>query len=99
VEYDIEYLPKAQVEYLEAYLWYEEQLAGLGSRFETAVERKLNRISKYPLLYPNKNKNLREATIDDFPFLIIYKVYPQNNVIFIYAIFHTSRRPGKKYGA
>ena len=97
--YDIEYLPKAQVEYLEAYLWYEEQLPGLGNRFEKAIERKLNRISKHPLLYPNKNKNLRESAIDDFPYLIIYKVYPQKDMIFIISIFHTSRRPGKKYKA
>ncbi len=97
MQYNIDFLHKARDEYLDAFVWYEEQLPGLGSRFEKAVDRKLNSISKYPLFYPNKGRNLRESKIEDFPYLIVYKIYPQKRLIFIYSIFHTSRRPGKKY--
>ena len=97
MRYDVEFLPKADVEYLEAFIWYEEQLIGLGSRFEASVEGKLNSISNNPLFYPNKNRDLRESKIDGFPYLIVYKIYPKKRLIFVYSIFHTSRRPGKKY--
>jgi mRNA-degrading endonuclease RelE of RelBE toxin-antitoxin system len=97
MRYNIELLPKAEIEYKKAYRWYEEQLIGLGDRFETSVERKLNNISNNPLFYPNKGGKLRECKVDDFPFLIIFRVYSEKNLIFVYSIFHTSRRPGKKY--
>jgi hypothetical protein len=97
MEYGIQLLPKAEIEFLKAFKWYEEQLPGLGGRFETSLEGKLMRISRNPFLYPNKSKDLHECKIDDFQYLVIFKIYPKSNIIFIYSIFHTSRRPGKKY--
>ncbi len=89
--------PAAEEEYDEAYQWYEEQLRGLGDRFEETLEIRLNQICSKPLLYPKKRGVFREAKIDTFPYQIIYKIYEKENMVFISAIYHTSRNPKKKY--
>ncbi|HWL92862.1 MAG TPA: hypothetical protein VNT79_04955 [Phycisphaerae bacterium] len=37
--------PAARHDFLDACAWYEEQLAGLGSRFALAIERTLEQIA------------------------------------------------------
>ncbi|SEP04766.1 MULTISPECIES: type II toxin-antitoxin system RelE/ParE family toxin [Mucilaginibacter] len=95
--YTVEILLKAQVELLKSLEWYDEQLEGLGDRLEFSVLKKINSIANHPLLYPSKKSDFRECKVDDFPFLIVYKVNNQKKLVTVYSIFHTSRRPGKKY--
>jgi mRNA-degrading endonuclease RelE of RelBE toxin-antitoxin system len=97
MSYEVVFHPTAEVEYDEAYQWYEEQLTGLGDRFEKAVEVRLNQIWSSPLLYQKKRGVFREAKIDTFPYQIVYKIYDKKNIIFISAIYHSSRNPKKKY--
>ncbi len=89
--------PLADKEFSEAYRWYEERLDGLGDRFAAAIEERLSQIAIRPLLYRTKKENYREAKADTFPYVIIYKVYEKKKIIFISAIYHTSRNPRKKY--
>ena len=95
--YIINYYPKAELEYLEAYAWYKECLDGLEKRFEFCVESRIKTIADNPLLYPNKKFDSRECKVADFPYLIVYKFYPKEQLILIVSIFHTSRSPKKKY--
>jgi ParE toxin of type II toxin-antitoxin system, parDE len=97
MSFSIEFDPKADIEYFKAWDWYEEQLIGLGDRFGDSVIRQIELISKTPLVYPSKKPQSRECEIEDFPFLIVYKIYPVKNLIYIVSIFHTSRNPRKKY--
>ncbi len=89
--------PLADKEFSTAYQWYEARLEGLGNRFAKAIEERLNQIISTPLFYPKKKRNFREAKADTFPYLIVYKVYDEDKVIFISAIYHTSKDPRKKY--
>lgn len=95
--YDILFHPKAEKEYLEAYDWYEQQQKGLGARFEHFIEKQLHKIKLHPEFYPIKHLALRECKTELFPYLIIYKLYEEKSVIYITAIFHTSRNPVRKY--
>ena len=88
---------KAEIEFQEAFDWYEEQQLGLGKRFEAALERSFAHIANAPLAYPLKKLTNRECVVKDFPFSVVFKVYPSQNVVYIVSIFHTSRRPSKKY--
>jgi plasmid stabilization system protein ParE len=88
---------RAYREYYKAYEWYEEKLLGLGVRFEDALERQIDQIAQSPLVYSNRKFDTRESKIEDFPFLIVYKIVWAENVILITSIFHTSRSPKKKY--
>jgi len=96
VNYKAELLFKARLEIFEAWKWYEKQKTGLGDRFEDEVFRKIALIEANPFHYPLKKK-AREAVIDDFPFLIVYRVNKNQKLIMIVSVFHTSRNPVKKY--
>ncbi|BAU55456.1 type II toxin-antitoxin system RelE/ParE family toxin [Mucilaginibacter gotjawali] len=93
----IKFYRKAYREYFEAYKWYEERQPGLGDRFENSVKKLIDAIDKHPLIFANKAYDTREGKTEDFPYLVVYKIYPKKNVIYITSIFHTSRNPKKKY--
>jgi hypothetical protein len=93
----VKFYRKAYREYFEAYEWYEEKQSGLGDRFENSVKKLVDAVDKHPLLFPNKKFETREGKVEDFPYLVVYKVFPDKNLIYITAIFHTSRNPRKKY--
>jgi plasmid stabilization system protein ParE len=88
---------KAYREYIEAYEWYEERQERLGDRFMNNVEKRLHQISEHPYHYPNKHGNYREAKVEDFPFMIVYEVFKQKQLIHIAAIYHGKRSPKSKY--
>jgi hypothetical protein len=88
---------EALTEYNEATLWYGGVSEGLGLRFENAVERKLLQITTNPLAYAKKYRAYRQAPVQGFPFLIVYKVNESRHTMYVSAIFHISRNPKKKY--
>ena len=97
MEYTILFHPKAETEFLNAYLWYEELLEGLGERFSNAVENQIKLISKNPEHYQLRKKDCRESRTKIFPYLIVFKLYKNRKEILVVAIYHTSRTPSKKY--
>ena len=86
--------PKAEVDLLEAALWYESQQTGLGEKFIQKVESYFLRIQNYPFHFPLKKGNLREAYIQKFPYVIIYQIIGDNIIVF--AVFNTHQNPEKK---
>ena len=95
--YKIVLHPLAEKEFDEGYNWYEDRLEGLGNRFEEIIDKVISNIGKTPLLYPGKKNNYREAKVNTFPYLIIYKINPKKKTILISAMHHTSKNPRKKY--
>ena len=88
---------EARNELTEAYLWYEEQQEGLGNSFRAEFQNKLNLICNNPLHYKISRRKFHEALIDRFPFLIIYTIEEKSQKIIVFAVFHTSRDPKKKF--
>ncbi|OFY64947.1 MAG: hypothetical protein A3H98_07300 [Bacteroidetes bacterium RIFCSPLOWO2_02_FULL_36_8] len=95
--YRIIFHPLAEIEYLDSVSWYEDNRTGLGIQFIREIEKKLNIIETNPYLYPIKKQMFREAVIDVFPYVIVYKIYKRKKSITIYSVFHTSRNPALKY--
>jgi hypothetical protein len=90
--------PESENDIWEGYVWYERQNAGLGERFEKAVWEKVDQICINPYIFGSRtNKNLREAPIGIFPYLITYRIKKRSNQIFIVSIHHTKKHPRKKY--
>lgn len=89
--------PFAEREFLEAQNWYEERLVGLGIRFEEKVQSHLQVIKRTPLLFPKKRKNFREAKINSFPYVIVYKILEKQKAVLLLSFHHTSRNPKNKY--
>jgi plasmid stabilization system protein ParE len=92
--------PLAVEDYKEAYAWYEERQPGLGERFIKAVRFKVDEIVQHPETYGSRDRKMfREAQLDFFPYLIVYKIHKRKREIFIASIHHTKRQPRKKYRA
>lgn len=93
---EIIFHPEAEREFTEAYLWYEEKQAGLGRQFKIYVDRQLSLVAQNPENYPTRKSLYRESKVATFPYIIVYKFYPETQVVYVVCIFHTSREPGKK---
>ena len=85
-------------DYDEAYEWYEDKQKGLGERFLKAVRKKIEEIVLHAEAYSSKsNKRFREARVDFFPYLIVYKINKRKKEIYISSIHHAKKHPDKKY--
>ena len=98
MSYKYEFHAEVAEVYNEAYVWYESQKKGLGDRFLAFVRKKMDQIAVSPEHYGKKiNKDYREAKVDVFPYLIVYKVYVQDKIVFVNSIHNTKKHPSKKY--
>jgi mRNA-degrading endonuclease RelE of RelBE toxin-antitoxin system len=95
VSYTVIIHPEAEKEYLDACNWYEQQTSGLGQRFKAAVFTQLEQINKNPEAYSQKKGRYRESRTEVFPYVIVYTI--NKDLLYIAAIYHTSRNPVKKY--
>ncbi len=91
-------LPDAKADVADAYLWYEEQVLGLGMDFLRCVEAALLAIQRAPLCYPIIHENYRRTLVRRFPLAIFFEFIPEQNRCVIYAVFHCSQDPEKWRG-
>ena len=88
---------RAQKEIAFSWQWYEDRQPGLGDRFLNAVIDRIRTIEQNPDRYPTRYKAYKETMLEDFPFLVIYRVSNKQKVIRIVPVFHTSKSPKRKY--
>ena len=90
--------PAVALEVHETYKRYEELQQGLGERFLFQLNTTFSVILENPETYGFKGHKLyREALIDQFPYLIVYRYYPRKKQIVVAAIHHYSMNPARKY--
>jgi len=82
---------EARNEIFDAFYWYESKLKGLGNRFVEILDISFGRISSAPFSFSKKHKEMRQAIVVHFPFVIIFEI--EDNQIIIYAVFNTKRNP------
>ncbi|MFL5748656.1 MAG: type II toxin-antitoxin system RelE/ParE family toxin, partial [Niastella sp.] len=75
--------------------WYEQQSQGLGERFIGELEVLFHKITVNPQHYKVARSVFRQAAIKSFPFVVYFEIV--NNSIVVYSVFHTKRRPNKKF--
>jgi hypothetical protein len=84
--------PDADTELVEASLFYESRLAGLGKSFAAEVERTISLVAQFPDAGSLTDIGCRRVLVARFPYSIVYQ---QNATsIVIIAIAHQRRRPG-----
>jgi plasmid stabilization system protein ParE len=84
---------EAVIEIEDAFFWYEKEKGGLGWEFIAAVEGYYEKIIENPYWYQKGDKDRRVAVMRRFPYKIVYEV--EQETVFVYAVFHTSRNPKK----
>ena len=87
-----EYHPEAEAEYLAEVEYYSRVSADLGLRFVKEVESAVARARQFPEAWAPLPGNLRRIRPRRFPHSVVYEVMPDR--VFIWAVAHTSRRPG-----
>ncbi len=95
-DYEVRLTRKAEAEFRKGVDWYEQELEGLGLRFAEQVRKRLVKVGNNPLFYPPKDFDSRQTNVIDFPYLIVYRIYPKLKLIVVISVFHTKRHPRKK---
>jgi len=85
--------PEIETDVAEAYSWYEARRTGLGEEFISCVEACIESIRRTPQLHATVHENYRRALVRRFPYAVFYE--HTKAAITVYAVFHTSRDPGK----
>ncbi len=88
----VEFHPDAELELIEAALYYDLQVPGLGERLETEVRRAVNLLLQHSDIGPPIEADLRQFVLNRFPFTLIYSV--STDVLHVLVVAHHSRRPG-----
>ena len=88
----VEFHPEAERELIEAAVYYEHQVPGLGQRLGTEVWRSIDLLLENPNIGSRYGSDLRQWGLNRFPFRLIYAALPER--IWIVALAHEKRRPG-----
>ena len=94
-KFQVVILEKAFQEIENARDYYENNQINLGNSFTKEVFSILEIIETNPLLFPVKFKNIREAVINKFPFVVVFEVLPNDEII-VLSVFHFRRNPEDK---
>ena len=84
---------EAEVEFREAFLWYEHQRKGLGLEFVLCVDEAIERILRSPEMYPTIHKSFRRIVVRRFPFALFYEI--AGSELRVLAVFHSRRDPDR----
>ncbi|MGL6075217.1 MAG: type II toxin-antitoxin system RelE/ParE family toxin [Fimbriiglobus sp.] len=82
---------EAEVEFDEAFDWYNAQRPGLGSEFVEAVQSVLASISRSPFQHAVVIEDIRKAVVQRFPYCLYYRTHDDR--IEIISVFHSRRDP------
>lgn len=94
-KFQVVILEKAFQEIENARDFYENNQINLGTSFTKEVFSILEILESNPLLFPVKFNNMREALVNKFPFVVIFEVLPNNEII-VLSVFHFRRNPNDK---
>lgn len=82
---------EAEADIAQAALWYERQRAGLGREFIVAVDACFDLIARQPDVFPVVYRNARVGLLRKFPYLVVYRVFPE--FVAVIAVIHGRRHP------
>ncbi len=76
--------------------YYDEQLSGLGRKFEMAIDKHFSALSKNPF-YQIRYDDVRCFPVEKFPFMIHFTVDEEIKTVRVSAVFHTSMDPDENW--
>lgn len=90
---EVRFQSAAVREYLLARRYYSHIDSKLADRFRSAVDAVISRIMTDPDSLPQTANGFRGIRVKRFPYILFFKVLDAES-IGIFAVAHTSRRPG-----
>jgi len=97
VKLQLQFDPAAVRELRSARDWYNKANPGVGDDFVESFWRLTDRLLQSPASSPRRptpgsNREIRQATLRRFPYLVVYEV--RDDALLIIAVAHGRRRPG-----
>lgn len=86
------FLEPAESELEDAVTYFDQQLSGLGDRFQREIEHTIALIVQYPEAGSALTKRVRKFRVRKFRYSIIY--VPDDHEVLIVAVAHHRKRPG-----
>ena len=90
MKYKVEFRKEAQLDILEAIIWYEKRRVGLGDELFIALENVKHFIEQNPHHFEDKYKGIRKASTKRFPYIIYYRIESKNRIL-VFAVLHMKR--------
>lgn len=87
----LEVRPEAELDALEAALWYDGEREGLGTEFLAALRATLARVEEGPRRFPLVFREFRRAILQRFPFGVFFIV--EDELATVVAVTHLHRDP------
>jgi toxin ParE1/3/4 len=82
---------EAEVELLDARLWYDGRREGLGAELLECVQEVFDRLQRTPELFPRVFEDLRLARVRRFPYVVVYRI--DDDQLTVVAFYHSRRDP------
>jgi toxin ParE1/3/4 len=92
MSYAVKILTPADADAVEAALWYDAQVPGLGVQFMEEVDASVRRLAQNPEIHRIRFADVRRAPVHRFKFYGIYYLI-RGQEIWIISIFHGRRHP------
>lgn len=92
MNYAVKILTPADTDTVEAALWYDAQLPGLGADFMTEVDAAAQRLKNFPEINRVRFADVRRAPVKRFKFYGLYYLI-QNDEVWVIAVHHGRRHP------
>lgn len=91
--YRLTFSELSQQQIASALDYYNEVSVSLADEFEEDLAITHNRLKQHPHHYFNLNKQFRRINLSHFPYQIIYRIFENNDEVFIAALFHQHTNP------
>jgi hypothetical protein len=88
--YQVKIDPEAFIDIQEGIEYYDEQLSGLGEKFENSVDKHIIALGKNPF-YQIRFSDVRCFPIKKYPYIILFKVYEAEHLVRVISVFQTSQ--------
>jgi toxin ParE1/3/4 len=83
--------PRADLDVVAAYQWYESERAGLGMEFLDQLSAAYDRIAEDPLRYQDLESGIRRVLLRRFPYAVCFAI--ESDLVVVLAVLHVSRDP------
>ena len=92
-KFKVKYNPDFFDDLVQSVDWYNEQRSGLGDRFFKSVKKQTAKLSTHALCFAVRYSDIRCMRIENFPYMVHYRVNEHTKTVNVEALFHTSRDP------
>lgn len=93
MSFRLEVRDHANSEFIEGYLWYENQRDGLGEEFHDEVQAQFEFLRQRPSGFSKWRGPYKKVNLRRFPYVIVFRVV--KSTVIVFSVFHSKRNPSR----